>query len=94
MRALGFEVMHVYGLTETYGHVTQCAWNDEWNNFDEEIWLGFNLVWVCDGLIADLIQSIGCIGDQFSQEHLFVGVEGVDDQAHQLSDPGLEAKGS
>ena len=32
MKALGFEVMHVYGLTETYGHVTQCAWNDEWNN--------------------------------------------------------------
>ena len=36
MKALGFEVMHVYGLTETYGHVTQCAWNDEWNSFDEE----------------------------------------------------------
>ena len=27
--------MHVYGLTETYGHITQCAWNDEWN-FDED----------------------------------------------------------
>jgi len=36
MKELGFEVMHVYGLTETYGHVTQCAWNDEWNEFDEE----------------------------------------------------------
>tara|TARA_B100000700_G_scaffold326444_1_gene437997 strand:+ start:1475 stop:3103 length:1629 start_codon:yes stop_codon:yes gene_type:complete len=36
MKALGFEVMHVYGLTETYGHVTQCAWNDEWNEYDEE----------------------------------------------------------
>tara|TARA_Y100001935_G_scaffold5963_1_gene4581 strand:+ start:1837 stop:3465 length:1629 start_codon:yes stop_codon:yes gene_type:complete len=36
MRALGFEVMHVYGLTETYGHVTQCAWNDEWNSLDED----------------------------------------------------------
>ena len=36
MKNLGFEVMHVYGLTETYGHITQCAWNDEWNNFDEE----------------------------------------------------------
>ena len=36
MEALGFDVMHVYGLTETYGHVTQCAWNDTWNNFDEE----------------------------------------------------------
>ena len=36
MKELGFEVMHVYGLTETYGHVTQCAWNDSWNEFDEE----------------------------------------------------------
>ena len=36
MKDLGFEVMHVYGLTETYGHVTQCAWNDGWNDFDEE----------------------------------------------------------
>ena len=36
MKSLGFEVMHVYGLTETYGHVTQCAWNDEWNSFEED----------------------------------------------------------
>ncbi len=36
MKALGFEVMHVYGLTETYGHITQCAWNDEWNSFEED----------------------------------------------------------
>ena len=36
MKNLGFEVMHVYGLTETYGHVTQCAWNNEWNAFDED----------------------------------------------------------
>jgi fatty-acyl-CoA synthase len=36
MNELGFEVMHVYGLTETYGHVTQCAWNNAWDKFDEE----------------------------------------------------------
>jgi len=36
MKELGFEVMHVYGLTETYGHITQCAWNDEWNSLDED----------------------------------------------------------
>jgi len=36
MKNLGFEVMHVYGLTETYGHITQCAWNNGWNDFDEE----------------------------------------------------------
>ena len=34
MKSLGFEVMHVYGLTETYGHITQCAWNDDWNSLD------------------------------------------------------------
>ena len=36
MEALGFEVMHVYGLTETYGHVSQCAWNDELNSLDDD----------------------------------------------------------
>ena len=36
MQALGFEVMHVYGLTETYGHILQCAWNDQWDNLDED----------------------------------------------------------
>jgi fatty-acyl-CoA synthase len=31
---LGFDVMQVYGLTETYGHVSQCEWRDEWNELD------------------------------------------------------------
>jgi fatty-acyl-CoA synthase len=31
MQALGFEVTHVYGLTEVYGPVTVCAWQEEWN---------------------------------------------------------------
>ncbi len=35
MDNLGFEVMHVYGLTETYGHVLQCAWNEEWSNLSK-----------------------------------------------------------
>jgi fatty-acyl-CoA synthase len=35
MQKLGFEVMHVYGLTETYGHILQCAWNQEWNELDQ-----------------------------------------------------------
>ncbi|MEM7172332.1 MAG: acyl-CoA synthetase [Pseudomonadota bacterium] len=30
-KALGFDVMQVYGLTETYGHVVQCAWQSEWD---------------------------------------------------------------
>ena len=28
---LGIEVMQVYGLTETYGHIMHCAWNTNWD---------------------------------------------------------------
>lgn len=36
---LGLNVTHVYGLTETYGHVTECLWqNDRWaDRTDDEI---------------------------------------------------------
>ena len=27
---LGLRVMQVYGLTETYGHISQCLWQDDW----------------------------------------------------------------
>ena len=36
MENLGFEVTHVYGLTETYGHMLQCAWNEDWNDFEKD----------------------------------------------------------
>ena len=36
MKNLGFEVMHVYGLTETYGHILQCAWNNKWEGLNED----------------------------------------------------------
>ena len=31
MEALGIEVTHLYGLTETYGPATVCAWKEEWD---------------------------------------------------------------
>jgi len=31
MERMGFEVTHVYGLTETYGPSVVCAWREEWN---------------------------------------------------------------
>ncbi len=33
---LGFDVTQVYGLTETYGHVTECMWHDRWDDLPEE----------------------------------------------------------
>jgi len=31
MKDAGFDVTHAYGLTETYGPATVCAWQDEWD---------------------------------------------------------------
>jgi len=33
---LGFQVTQVYGLTETYGHVTECLWQEGWHDLDDE----------------------------------------------------------
>ncbi|MGB5865631.1 MAG: AMP-binding protein [Sulfitobacter sp.] len=36
IEAQGFNVTHVYGLTETYGHVTECIWREEdWAALDK-----------------------------------------------------------
>ncbi|MEM6760970.1 MAG: AMP-binding protein [Pseudomonadota bacterium] len=32
---LGFNVTQVYGLTETYGHVTECLWHDAWDGTED-----------------------------------------------------------
>ena len=33
---MGFHVTHLYGLTETYGPVTICAWQQEWDELNKE----------------------------------------------------------
>src|SRR6266540_4476558 len=32
--ALGFEINHLYGLTETYGPITICEWHSDWDELD------------------------------------------------------------
>ena len=31
IETLGFNITQVYGLTETYGHVTECLWDPDWD---------------------------------------------------------------
>ncbi len=33
---LGFNVTQVYGLTETYGHITECLWRSRWDDHPDE----------------------------------------------------------
>ena len=34
MESMGFRVTHLYGLTESYGPATLCAWQEEWDGLD------------------------------------------------------------
>jgi fatty-acyl-CoA synthase len=36
MEAIGFDITHVYGLTEVYGPATVCAWHGEWDALPTE----------------------------------------------------------
>lgn len=36
MEDMGFAVIHAYGLTETYGPATYCAWQDAWDDLGLE----------------------------------------------------------
>ena len=44
---------------------------------DEELLLGVEDRGVGEGLVADFVESIGRVGDDFTKEDLLVGVEGV-----------------
>ena len=35
MEAMGFHVIHLYGLTESFGPATLCAWQDDWDTLDK-----------------------------------------------------------
>jgi fatty-acyl-CoA synthase len=37
MKQIGFDLTHVYGLTETYGPAAVCAKQDEWDSLDEQV---------------------------------------------------------
>ena len=36
MQRLGFDITHVYGLTEVYGPATVCAWHEEWDALPDD----------------------------------------------------------
>ena len=63
------------------------------DDLDEELLLVVQLAGVSQGLVPDLVQGIGGVGDQLPEEDLLVGVERVDDQAHQLGNISLESEG-
>lgn len=61
-----------------------------WDDVDPQVFARVELAWVRKCFIADLVKRIGRVGDQFSQEDLFIRVDGVDDEGEKLGDFCLE----
>jgi len=68
------EVVHQVGL----GHTNTGVLDGQGvvglirKDLNVEVWLRLDLLWVRDGLVADLVQSIGRVGDQLAKKHLLV----------------------
>jgi len=74
LKEFGFRPVHVYGLTETYGPHTVCAWHEEWNALplDEQSRLAarqgqgyalFDLVRVVDDSMNDVPRDAATLGE-------------------------------
>lgn len=60
------------------GHSNSCVQNGQgfvsfvWSDLDEQLLARIELRWLSEGLITNLVKSIGGVGDQFSEEDFFV----------------------
>jgi len=64
MQRMGFEVTHVYGLTETYGPAVMCAWHDEWNERPIEEQASLKS---CQGVRYHVLQGLDIIDPETMQ---------------------------
>jgi fatty-acyl-CoA synthase len=58
LKELGFRPVHVYGLTETYGPHTVCAWNGEWDRLPPEQMAGKAARQGQGYVLADLVRVV------------------------------------
>jgi len=64
-----------------------------WDDVDTKVLAGLELTRIGEGFISNLVESIGTVGNEFSQEDLFVGVDCVDNKGKELRDLSLELEG-
>lgn len=76
------------GITDGEGLVLQVG-----DDVDAQVLARVELGGVREGLVTDLVQGIGGVGDKLTEENLLVGVDGVNDQPKQLRDLSLELEG-
>jgi fatty-acyl-CoA synthase len=58
LKERNFRPIHVYGLTETYGPITSCAWQHEWDALPVEEQAGLNARQGQGQVTADLVRVV------------------------------------
>ena len=58
---LGFNVTQVYGLTETYGHVTECLWQRKWDGMSD---VERYAIKARTGVLMPMMEEITCINPE------------------------------
>lgn len=61
---LGFNVTQVYGLTETYGHVTECVWKEDWDALPADAQAGIK---ARQGVALPTMEDITVVDEQMQQ---------------------------
>jgi len=65
IEALGFNVTQVYGLTESYGHVTECVWRaEDWDDLDQAAKAAIK---ARQGVAMPMMEHITVMDDQMVQ---------------------------
>ncbi len=65
IETLGFNVTQVYGLTETYGHVTECVWHDHrWGDLDSD---GRSAIKARQGVAFPMMEHITVMDSDMNQ---------------------------
>ena len=70
---LGFDVKQVYGLTETYGHVTECIWDPDWDTLpgDEQA-----AIKARQGVAFPMMADVTVVDDQMQQVQMDGATQG------------------
>ncbi len=70
---LGFNATQVYGLTETYGHVTECVWNAEWDGLASDDQAAIK---ARQGVAFPMMEDVTVVDDAMGQVETDGGTQG------------------
>ncbi|MEJ6397265.1 AMP-binding protein [Yoonia sp. 208BN28-4] len=70
---LGFNVTQVYGLTETYGHVTECIWNADWGALPADDQAAIKAQ---QGVAFPMMEDVTVVDDQMAQVAMDAATQG------------------